>query len=582
MRYSKHPLIHLLGCCCLFIALWQTLGSCTDEAGGADTPMPDKNIPLTIEITAEGFDGEADASPSTRYSESGNTTIFEASDIVGLFAVKNIGTPNAAIIDGIDNIQLKYIPAADASTPSVWEPVDATNILYYYADVTYVAYYPYKNGITIDPTQSAADICTSFSEMAELQPAADQSTEEAHLASDLMTASGKAADTDDPTKKHLLLNFTHSYSLLVLNAIDLSSKNFVSLDGAFDYIQPVTAPSPDLAATNAVLNGIKMLKEDNGVFRAIVKPTAGETTIKGSYITSSLLIGCDGTLPAPGLEAGKVHEWTMTATLPDKSETVERTLKPGDFVFQNNGKIEIYPGDGAVDNDGRIPNYTNAVGIVTTCDSKRMTDSECKVKGWTHAYVMGFDNTGTGARWGVNGTDEIIPDTSPLIEGVENNMNGYTETEAMLTAHAGELGNYDAFNAINIYRQSHSVPIAISGKRSPWFIPSVGQWFDVMVNLCGRSPKTFRNGSNYNWQDDAYGKEMWDTINRQLKKVNKEFAYVAYNGAIYMCSSEQNTNNFWVARWDYNVTQVFLAGLLKTSSAQNENWPRVVRPFFAF
>lgn len=207
MRYSKHPLIHLLGCC-LFIALWQTLGSCTDEAGGADTPMPNKNIPLTIEITAEGFDGEADASPSTRYSESGNTTIFEASDIVGLFAVKNIGTPDAVIIDGIDNIQLKYIPAADASASSEWEPVDPTNILYYYADVTYVAYYPYKDGITIDPTQNAANICTSFSEMAELLPAADQSTEKAYIASDLMTATGKAIDTNDPTKKLLSLSFT--------------------------------------------------------------------------------------------------------------------------------------------------------------------------------------------------------------------------------------------------------------------------------------------------------------------------------------------------------------------------------------
>lgn len=575
MRYSKHPFFHILGCC-FFIALWQTLGSCTDEAGGADTPMPDKNIPLTIEITAEGFDGEADASPSTRYSESGNTTIFEASDIVGLFAVKNIGTPDAAIIDGIDNIQLQYTPATDSSTPSVWEPVDATNILYYYADVTYVAYYPYKNGITIDPTQSAADICTSFTEMAELQPAADQSTEEAHLASDLMTASGKAADTDDPTKKHLLLNFTHSYSLLVLNAIDLSSKNFVSLDGAFDYIQPVTAPSPDLAATNAVLNGIKMLKEDNGVFRAIVKPTAGETTIKGSYITSSLLIGCDGTLPAPGLEAGKVHEWTMTATLPDKSETVERALKPGDFVFQNNGKIEIYPGEGVVDADGRIPDYANAIGIVVTCDQTRMTDTECNANGWTHAYVASKTalNPGVFRAWGPY-NDETVIGSYPNNAEAKLNMDGYKETEAMLAERntKGDISAYFAFEDLLTCRVNSPIPNGVN--RSPWFLPSVGQCFDFLANLGGKSPDTYTE-HNLTWKTKSKeeAKDIYPTIKKHFLKVDIEFSVLFPRYYYFACTSQATPEK----RWGFCISDT------RVELTQTEKpWGLVyIFPFFAF
>lgn len=578
MRYSKHPLIHLLGCCCLFIALWQTLGSCTDEAGGTDTPMPDKNIPLTIEITAEGFDGEADASPSTRYSESGNTTIFEASDIVGLFAVKNIGTPDAAIIDGIDNIQLKYIPAADASTPSVWEPVDATNILYYYADVTYVAYYPYKGGITIDPTQSAADICTSFSEMTELQPAADQSTEEAHLASDLMTASAKATDTDDPTKKHLLLNFTHSYSLLVLNAIDLSSKNFVSTDGAFDYIQPVTAPSPDLAATNAVLNGIKMLKEDNGVFRAIVKPTSGETPIKGSYITSSLLIGCDGSLPAPGLEAGKVHEWTMTATLPDKNEAVERALKPGDFVFQNNGKIEIYPGEGVVDAEGRIPNYANAIGIVVTCDPTRMTDTECNANGWTHAYVASKTNLNPGfgfRSWGPS-NDETVIGKYPDNAEAKLNMDGYKETEAMLAERTknGDIKSYFAFEELLTCRAKSPIPNGV--KRSPWFLPSVGQCFDFLANLGGKSPDTYTE-HNLTWKTGSKeeAKDIYPTIKKHFLKVDITFnTLFPWDWASFACTTQATPDK----RWGFYISDTKVE-LIQTEKSQGYVY---ILPFFAF
>ena len=78
-----------------------------------------------------------------------------------------------------------------------------------------------------------------------------------------------------------------------------------------------------------------------------------------------------------------------------------------------------------------------------------------------------------------------------MIEGAENNMDGYTETEAMLTERAskGDLGNYPAFNTVNTYRNNNAVPAALTGKRSPWFMPSVGQWFDVMVNLAGRQKR---------------------------------------------------------------------------------------------
>ena len=65
----------------------------------------------------------------------------------------------------------------------------------------------------------------------------------------------------------------------------------------------------------------------DGKFYAIVKPASGDIPIKGSYTTNSALIVYDGSLVAPGLEAGKKHEWTVTATLPYDSNPVERALK---------------------------------------------------------------------------------------------------------------------------------------------------------------------------------------------------------------------------------------------------------------
>ena len=67
-------------------------------------------------------------------------------------------------------------------------------------------------------------------------------------------------------------------------------------------------------------------------------------------------------------------------------------------------RIEIHPGDGMLEENGKIYDYQNAIGMVITCDSKKMTDVKCNENGWNHAYVMGFENLGTG-RWGGNGTN---------------------------------------------------------------------------------------------------------------------------------------------------------------------------------
>lgn len=203
---------------CLALRRFRSTGRLYNETDSARRIIHGRQSPpLALEITASGFTGQPDASPDTRASEQDNyDTWFEETDAIGLFAVRGIGTPVAAIVDGINNSKLTYAPADDASHKPTWQPADAATTLYYYADVTYIAYYPYKDGIAIDPTQSAATILASFSGKTELQPAADQSTPEAYAASDLMTASGTATDTADPSRKLLSLTFTHSYSLLVV------------------------------------------------------------------------------------------------------------------------------------------------------------------------------------------------------------------------------------------------------------------------------------------------------------------------------------------------------------------------------
>ena len=49
--------------------------------------------------------------------------------------------------------------------------------------------------------------------------------------------------------------------------------------------------------------------------------------------------------------------------------------------------------------------------MVITCDSKKMTDIKCNENGWNHAYVMGFENLGTG-RWG--GMERVEEGITPM------------------------------------------------------------------------------------------------------------------------------------------------------------------------
>ena len=194
---------------------------------------------------------------------------------------------------------------------------------------------------------------------------------------------------------------------------------------------------------------------------------------------------------------------------------------------------------------------------------------------------MGLEDCGSELNWGPSwSSDEDVLPNMTRANGAENDMNGYAETEAMLAERAskGDLGNYDTFKAINDYRTSNPVPSDLSDKRSPWFIPSVGQWFDVMANLCGRSPKTFRVDDSENWIDSDYGTEMWNKINNQLNKVNKPLTLILFNsGVFFMCSSEGEGGLCWNAIWMGNRVSLMLS-----SKSSGQNYKPVVRPFFAF
>ena len=579
----KQPKQHftLTSLCVVLLATLSVVGGCSTESidpgAGTDDGTP---MPLTICATASSFD-EALTVPADRLSfsvtrtptQDGNTATFNTGDAIGIFIVKD-----GAIIDGVNNMKFTY-QAATADVEARWTPPAGSQI-YYYAGATYIAYFPYTNGVTIDPSQSTADIIVSLSNNALLQPAADQSTAASYAASDLMTASGTPVTGSTDAETILTLNFTHSYCQLTV--VPRIAKGCIApVGGGFTYRAGSKAPVPDVNVRDVVINGVPAYRVTaDESYRVIVKPTSASSQMQGSYTSEEAAMVFTSDVYADGFAAGNSYRVNSDSPFAVEGQDGTRPLAPGDFVFHGTNGIEVYPGNGVPEGD-KIPDYAQAIGIVVTCDKSRMTDKACSDNSWNHAYVMGLEDCGSELNWGPSwSSDEDVLPNMTRANGAENDMNGYAETEAMLAERAskGDLGNYDTFKAINDYRTSNPVPSDLSDKRSPWFIPSVGQWFDVMANLCGRSPKTFRVDDSENWIDSDYGTEMWNKINNQLNKVNKPLTLILFNsGVFFMCSSEGEGGLCWNAIWMGNRVSLMLS-----SKSSGQNYKPVVRPFFAF
>lgn len=562
------------------IFFWSLLlicSACTDEN---ETKKEDKSdlydgVPLMIRTQVTEFEsssGSGKSSTRALVKDKHLKTEFADNDCIGIFAIKN-----NAIVDNVSNTPLVY----DATSGS-WLPSENGEMLYWYEGVSYIAYYPYKKDITIDASQDTQKIIASLRENVNLQPATDQSTMEKHCDSDLMIAVG-TPEVGSSSQIFLNLQFQHQFTLLVVHP-QAYVGCYAPKNAGFVYHQESRILGTDSAAVSVNLNGIIAYQMDSMKYCAIVPPQTS-AKITGNYITfndkdkKETKISYSGSTTT--FSSGKCYTLKVNSPVPGKGST-ERKLYPGDFVFQNvdRNRIEVHPGNGLLEEDGEIWDSENAIGMVITCDPKKMTDEECNKHGWNHAYVMGLANLGPG-RWGKKETLEPGMISMTIKDSVENNMNGYSETEQMLINCAGDISNdYKAFQLINKYRNENPVPGGLS--RSPWFMPSIGQWFDLLANICGKSPRDFRNGTGNGLNDEGWGVETLNNLEEQLSKVGNSLPAFGNNYRLaFSCSSQYDDNRNWMLIWHIDDPEykywkrVCLQGFDKASE-----WN--VRLFFAF
>ena len=235
---------------------------------------------------------------TTRVTDEGYSTSFTDGDKIGVTVIKN-----GKIVDGVNNICFTY-----NASDNKWIASDADLLLYYYQDVTYLAYYPYSSAMNdITDKQQIIDAFT---------PKTDQSTYADYTASDLMIAEGK------PETHTLVLPFEHSMSLL---EIRIAERSYVTTDGSFEYGSPIDKiPTFSITVNGTSYSAYRYSSMSS---RLITKPGAN-ITFNLAFTTND---GRDFT-----------RNETLTSTVQGKYTkysyqhgiTITRDLQVGDFYYR--------------------------------------------------------------------------------------------------------------------------------------------------------------------------------------------------------------------------------------------------------
>ena len=510
-RFFKHS----LG---TFLALL-LLAACSPEDDALPGGDGDNTAPaaLRIEVSASDFTSAATRSnagsnnsidgnnAATRATDNGAVTTFESGDRIGIIVLDGSGNVLS------DNIPYKYNGSAWSFDNANGEGKTA---LYYDNKATaYVAYFPYSpeaDGIT------GADIPAALK--AQFPPRYDQRTEDAYRASDLLVWSN---GTGSVPLKTLEIEFTHAYS-----SLSLSPSIKCKIDGKET---SYTTSSVDDVSFTIGTEPLLPYRADDGSYRIIVSPQTTDARWFCSYKAKTY----GGTMPETALAANNRH--TLAPTLKDIGAYTFANAQVGDFYCKNdNNEGYLIPGDAS------LTEAVACIGIVYSTDVNRIgtaATQALKKKGVNtpHGLVMALTNASEGCRWGELRKDENSggADGEPFKANTDklqkqyNNVDGYAETHWIIDTY-GRDGNtalkntYTAFYHASRYgtAESSTGKYAAPSKTTGWFIPSMGQWWDILSNLGKIDLTSYRDDTGSYTYISGAAPIAVANMNRYLEKIS--------------------------------------------------------------
>ena len=162
-------------------------------------------------------------------------------------------------------------------------------------------------------------------------------------------------------------------------------------------------------------------------------------------------------------------------------------LKIGDYFYSDgtwsDGGLRKRKDDGSMviaDPKPAPVEGKTVVGIVFQTDPNRIGAAE-KSKlgaGHVHGLVMAVKNAATYQKWGPK-TNEGLKKCATKADNYKD-ISGYGKCEKIRT-NRGNFDSHPAFKAADDYNTTCKV----SGNTTGWYLPSSGQWWDILQNLGG-------------------------------------------------------------------------------------------------
>lgn len=461
----------------LLLSAFILFAACSEEF-----ELPNASVILDITATSGTFE-PADVT-ATRASENLYKTEFTNDDQIGITVIKD-----GKIVDGVNNTCFTY----NASTKK-WEADAGSPSLYYYQDVTYLAYYPYD--ASMDNKMSEQEIIDAFT------PQTDQSTYANYTKSDLMVATGTA----DRAAKTLSLPFSHKMALVSVSAV---TNKFVT-SGGYEYTPGEEFAVRNLAETSITIGAqaLKPCSFDDGTFRVIVPPDATAQTINIRYKWVDVTDYTDQTQQT--LTSGKYlhYHFKMPESVP-----YVRDLQVGDFFFKGG---RIVPGEVSV-----LADPENCIGIIYKIgvgSGDYITDYGSKLT-TIHGYVLSVYCKEGDVTYGPY-EDAGTSKSSSDYRGYFNTM----KMKAAADVHGGlstaTEGYPVAYYATTVCESQYPAPSNTSG----WYLPSVAQLREAYNN---------RTVIEANFRKINSGNTLSNYIRTSSETSDIKFAYVFYSGSSY-------------------------------------------------
>ncbi len=371
--------------------------------------------------------------------------------------------------------------------------------------------------------------------------------------------------------------FSHRMSSLALtftngNDVDLSAMSFsidgLILDGTFN-----TATGEARTLDGAATSVLRVASMDESsmdesssrliVFPQTASPLVISATVEGQTYKTDLSLGdlTPGYNYSISITVRKTGMTVAGCTITpwgkggDNEAELDPTVCIGDKRPADAAIGDFYMNDGSLVDKGATltaDQKAACIGIVFTTDPDRIgagAKAALAAKGVApHGLVMALANaTSDKPCWSNNEIDEPGLTETDNLQKMYQNVDGYTETRQIFDSYDDITleTSYPAFHIVSRYGMAgtDSDKYTAPGKSTGWFMPSIGQWWDIMRNLGNvEALDAYKDNTSKSYiRLDGEGKKARDNINNYLTKIPGSHAMGRNDG--FWTSSEINEEN---------------------------------------